>query len=180
MGELGAVRSYAYWADRRIREIASANGVALERKVSWKAKLGSIPLLGSVEIIQDARTLDRAEVARRFEEAIGGVAVCDFVNPPPAEYAKGIGPVEFALFENSSGKDEGVVLHTSTVSNTGVRVAVCLFGSLANTADYVGASDNPWAAGHPPLHGQSSDSSSAGERSTTHSGTTPKPWRSKP
>jgi len=143
MGELGAIRSYAYWSDRRIRDIASANGIALERRVSWKAKTASIPLIGGLEFAQEARTLDRAEVARRIETAIGDLAVEDFVTPPPAVFAKGVGRVDFAQFTGGVEKRQGVVMHTSTRSSTGARVDVCLFGSLQNTADYVGGSDQP-------------------------------------
>lgn len=38
---------------------------------------------------------------------------------------------------------QSVVLHTKTRSSTGVRVDVCLFGSLENTADYIGGNDRP-------------------------------------
>lgn len=143
MGELGAIRRYAYWADRRIRDIASANGISLERRVSWKAKTASIPVLGSLEFAPAARALDRAEVAVRIETAIGDLAVQDFVTPPPVEFAKGIGHVEFAQFTGGIEKRQGVVMHTSTHSSSGGRVDVCLFGSLENTADYVGGSDQP-------------------------------------
>jgi hypothetical protein len=143
MGELGVIRSYAYWSDRRIRDIASANGIALERRVSWKAKTASVPLIGSLEFAQEARTLDRAEVARRIETAIGDLAVQDFVTPPPVAFAKGVGHVEFAQLAGVAEKRQGVVMYTNTRSSTGVRVDVCLFGSLENTADYVGGSDQP-------------------------------------
>ena len=143
MGELGVIRSYAYWSDRRIREIASANGINLERRVSWKAKTASIPLIGSLEFAQEARTLARAEIAARIERAIGDVAVEDFVTPPSVIFAKGVGKVEFAQFDGGIEKRQGVVMHTSSYSSTGVRVDVCLFGSLENTSDYVGGSDKP-------------------------------------
>jgi hypothetical protein len=143
MGELGVVRRYAYWSDRRIRDIASANGIALDRRVSWKARSAAIPLLGSREVAQEARALDRAEVARRIETAIGAVAVEDFVTSPPVTFAKGVGHVEFAHLAGVSEKRDGVVLHTCTRSSTGVRVEVCLFGSVENTADYIGGSDQP-------------------------------------
>jgi hypothetical protein len=143
MGELGVVRRYAYWADRRIRDIASENDISLQRRVSLKAKSAAIPGIGSLELAQEARTLDRAEVARRIETAIGDVAVQDFVTPPPVAFAKGIGRVEFSQLAGVSEKRDGVVLYTNTRSSTGGRVDVCLFGSLENTADYIGGSDQP-------------------------------------
>jgi hypothetical protein len=143
MGELGVVRTYAYWSDRRIRDIASANDIALERRVSWKAKIVSIPFVGGLEFAQEACTPVRAEVARRIETAIGDVAVQDFATPPEVTFAKGVGHIEFAQFGGGLEKQRGMVMHTSTRSSTGARVDVCLFGSLENTADYVGGSDNP-------------------------------------
>jgi hypothetical protein len=50
----------------------------------------------TAELAQEARTLDRAEVARRIETAIGDLAVEGFVTPPPVAFAKGVGSVEFA------------------------------------------------------------------------------------
>jgi hypothetical protein len=143
MGELGVIRRYAYWSDRRIRDIASANSIALERRMSWKAKTASIPFLGSLEFAREARALDRAEVALRMQTAIGDLAVQDFVTPPAVEFAKGVGRVEFAQFTGGIEKRQGVVMHTSTRSSSGGRVDVCLFGSLENTADYIGGSDRP-------------------------------------
>jgi hypothetical protein len=143
MGELGAIRKYAYWSERRIRAIASDNGISLARRVSWKARTATIPVLGSLEFAQEARTLDRAEVARRIETAIGNLAVQDFVTPPQVAFAKGVGHVEFAQFAGGTEKRQGLVLHTTTRSSIGARVEVCLFGSVENTADYIGGSDKP-------------------------------------
>jgi hypothetical protein len=43
MAEPGVIRRYAYWADRRIRNIASDNGIALERRVSWASTRSQAP-----------------------------------------------------------------------------------------------------------------------------------------
>jgi len=143
MGELGAIRNYAYWGDRRIRELASSNSISLERRTNWKAKLGSVPFLGSLEIVEQARISDRAEIAVRMETAIGALAVEDFVNPPSVEFAKGVSRVDFSQLSGVSSNRDGVVMHIQTQSSIGGRIDVCLFGSLNNTADYVGASDQP-------------------------------------
>lgn len=143
MGELGIVSRYAYWADRRIRAIAADNGISLDRRTSWKAKLGNIPFIGGMEFAQAARTLGRAEAAARIERAIGARGVQDFVTPPKVDYAKGVGRIEFAQLAGGYGRKDGAVMHISTRSSTGVRVDVCLFGSLDNMADYAGASDKP-------------------------------------
>lgn len=142
MGERGTVSRYAYWADRRIRDIASDNDISLDRRIRMTTKITTIPFFPSLEFAQEPRTLRRAEIARRVESAIDVHAVEDFVTPPPVRFAKGTGRVSFAQFAGVSTAREGVVVHTSTRSSTGVRVEVCLFGSLENTAGYVGASDS--------------------------------------
>lgn len=141
MGERGGIGRYAYWSDRRIRGIASDNGIALERRLRWRAKLRIIPFVPEFEIGQEAATLGRAEIARRLEVAIGDHAVEDFVTPPSVRFAKGTGRVSFAQFAGVATVNDGVVVHTSVRSSTGDRVEVCLFGSLDNMRDYVVASD---------------------------------------
>lgn len=143
MGELGLIQNYAYWSDRRIREVASDNNIPIQRRINWKAKTAAIPFIGSLEFAQEARTMDRSEVARRIETAIGQCAVQDFVTPPPVQFAKGLGHVEFAQLAGVFEKPEGIVMHTTSHSSTGTRVEVCLFGSLKNAADYIGGSDKP-------------------------------------
>lgn len=143
MGERGAVSRYAYWSDRRIREIASDNDVALGRRLRWTTKFRPMPFLPEFEVAQEARTLRRAEIAHRIETAIGVHAVEDFVTPPPVRFAKGTGQISFAQFAGVSAVNKGVVVHTSTKSSAGTHVEVCLFGSLENMAGYVGARDKP-------------------------------------
>jgi len=141
VGERGGVGRYAYWSDRRIREIASDNDIALAPRLRWTAKLPPIPFVPEFEFGEEARTLRRAEIARRMEVAIGAQAVEDFVTPLPVRFAKGVGQVSFAQFVGVSTVNKGVVVHTSARSSTGARVEVCLFGSLDNMAGYAGASD---------------------------------------
>ncbi len=141
MGELGVVRRYAYWANRRIHSIATDNAISIDRHASWKAKVGNIPIIGGMEFAQEARTVDRAEVAERVERAIGTRAVQDFATPPKVDYVKGTGHIEFAQLSGVYGRRNGAVMHTSVRSSTDARVDMCLFGSLENMADYVGASD---------------------------------------
>lgn len=143
MGELGVIRRYAYWSERKIVAIAADNGIPVDRSRGWKAKLGSVPLIGSTEFIQEARDLTRAEKANRIETALGAAAVADFVTPPSVRFAKGIGHVEFAQFIRPEKRPTAVVIHTTVCSSSGNRVGICLFGSLDNTAGFIGGSDKP-------------------------------------
>ncbi len=134
------IRRYAYWSDRRIRQIAADNGIPLERRLRWTSKL-KVPFIGELEIREEGRTLRRNEIIRRIEEAIGEFAVGDFVTPPQVRFAKGIGRILFSQFVGISTINEGIVAHTSVCSSNGCRVEVCMFGSMENMADYVGAHD---------------------------------------
>jgi hypothetical protein len=143
LAELGAVRRYAYWSDRRIRGIADDNNIKLNPR--WRLAFRSpatVPV-PQVEVAEGPRTAQRHEVALRIENAIGRVAVEDFVTPPAATFAKGVGEVTLAAYTRwnaEAGETRAVIAHTRHVSSTGVRVEICLFGSIENCAGYLGAS----------------------------------------
>jgi hypothetical protein len=134
------IRRYAYWSDRRIRQIAVDNDITLERRLRWTSKI-KVPFIGELEIGQEGRTLRRNEIARRIDEVIGELAVADFVTPPPVRFAKGIGRISFSQFVGISTVNEGIVAHTSVSSSNGCRVEVCIFGSVDNMDGYAGAYD---------------------------------------
>ncbi len=134
------IRRYTYWSDRRIRQLAVDNDIAFERRLRWTSKIKA-PFVGELEIGQEGRTLRRNEIARRIEEAIGELAVADFVTPPSVRFAKGIGRISFSQFVGVSTVNEGIVAHTSVSSSNGCRVEVCMFGSVENMAGYAGAHD---------------------------------------
>src|SRR6266545_3242423 len=91
------IRRYAYWSDRRIRQIAADNDIPLERRFRWTPRL-KVPFIGELEVAEERRTLYRNEMARRVEEAIGELAVGDFVTPPSVRFAKGTGRIVFSQF----------------------------------------------------------------------------------
>jgi hypothetical protein len=134
------IRRYAYWSDRRIRQIAADNDIALERRLRWTSKIKA-PFVAELEIGQEGRRLRRNEIARKIEDAIGELAVADFVTPPPVHFAKGIGRIAFSQFVGVSTVNKGMVAHTSVSSSNGHCVEVCMFGSLDNMAGYAGAHD---------------------------------------
>ncbi len=145
MGELGRVRRYSYWSDRRVRDIAADNSIDLERR--WRLKLGTPALwqlVPQAELAEERRTVQRHEVALKIEGAIGQLAVEDFVTPPPAVFAKGSGRVTYAAYTPWRSKKEGrpkaVIIHTRTASSNGCRVDVCLFASIENCAGYLSGS----------------------------------------
>jgi hypothetical protein len=146
LGELGVVRRYLYWSDRRVRSIAADNGIDLGRRWRLGFKSPALGVLPQAEVTDDRTVGQRHEIAQRVERAIGQVTVEDFVTPPPAAFAKGRGSVTFAAYTpwlvgRGSTEREAVIVHTRTESSNGCRVEVCLFASIENCADYLSGSD---------------------------------------
>jgi hypothetical protein len=143
LAELGAVRRYAYWSDRRVQSIASDNNIRLNPRWRLAVRSPAAAPVPQIEISESQRSAQRHEVAEKIENAIGRVAVEDFVTPPPASFAKGLGEVTFAAYTRWSAEAKetrAVILHARHVSSTGVRVELCLFGSIENCAGYLAAS----------------------------------------
>lgn len=142
MGELGAIRRYAYWSDRRVRSIADDNAIALERH--WLVGLRT-PAVGpapQLEVAQDRRTLQRHEIAVKVERAIGGRAVEDFVTLPPASFAKGSTEMTLTAYTRWYGpkkksKRKAIIAHTRTTSSDGSSIEIILFGSIEHCAGYL-------------------------------------------
>ena len=86
-GELGTVRRYVYWSDRRVRDIAAANPIDLDRRWRTTFRTPQLGFLPQAELAEDRRTPQYYEIAGRVERAIGQLAVEDFVTPPPTAFA---------------------------------------------------------------------------------------------
>jgi hypothetical protein len=136
LGELGTIRRYSYWSERRVREIAGDNSISLGPR--WKVVLRtpSLALLPQAEITRERRDSQHNEAAVKIEREIGQLALEDFVTPPSAAFAKGCGEITFGIYKRWDG-DGAVILHTRTISTTGCRVEVILFGSIDNCAGYM-------------------------------------------
>lgn len=173
MGELGVVRRYAYWSDRRVRSIAADNAIALEQRWRLGFRTPSLGLAPQAEIAQDRQTLQCHEVAVRVEQAIGARAIEDFVTPPPASFARGCTDMTLAAYTRWHGakkksKRKAVIAHTQTTSSDGSSVEIILFASIEHCAGYLSANkaDAPsW----------SSSSTGAIEEFISHRGKMPAP-----
>jgi hypothetical protein len=145
LGELGSIRRYSYWSDRRVRSIATDNDIDLDRRLRFAFRSPMLGLLPQAEVTKERRAVQRHEVAQRLERAIGQLAVEDFVTPPPVAFAKGRGEVTLTAYTRwrveKKSERQGIIAHTRTISSDGRRVEVCLFGSIENCADYLSSSD---------------------------------------
>jgi hypothetical protein len=143
LGELGTIRRYQYWSERRVREIAADNSIKLDP--SWKVVLRtpSLAVLPQAEITRERRNSQHHEVAVKMEQAIGKLAVEDFVTPPSAAFARGCGTVTivpYRVWYASKKERKGVIVHTRTKSSTGCRVEVIMFGSLEHCTAFLSGS----------------------------------------
>jgi len=163
VGELGAVRRYSYWSDRRIRQIAADNDINLTPRWLLGIRTPTLSILPQVEASERPGTPRRNKIAVKIETAIGLLAVEDFETPPPVRFAKGVGSLSFACFSSLYAKKKALLIHTRTKSSSGCRVEICLFGSMENCADYLGLQTE--------APGWSSSSSSAIEEFVARRGT---------
>lgn len=144
---------YLYWSGRRIKNYIDDNGVALEPRLKAKVTSPATSLLPSIELEATERVADRHKIAARVEGALGAEAVSDFVTPPPARYAKGVGTIVFSELANWKEPSELIVAFTDMCSSDGTRVAVCLFATAVNFVDFLGTvstSPGGWASSSAP------------------------------
>ena len=144
LGELGTVWRYAYWSDRRVRDIAVDNAIDLDRRTRTAFRTPLFGLLPQVERAQEHGAMQRHEIAQGIGRAIGQLAVEDFVTPPPTAFARGCGEVTIAVYERWSGpkknKRRAIIVHSRTTASNDCRVEICLFGSIDNCAGYLSGS----------------------------------------
>ncbi|GAA4599824.1 hypothetical protein BJY16_003216 [Actinoplanes octamycinicus] len=88
------------------------------------------------EIESKSKTPGREQIAAAIEHYLGGVTVSDFVTPPSVRFARGTGSITFSEVVDWSAKEDHTIgIFTEATSSTGIRVAMCMFGSRDNLAD---------------------------------------------
>jgi hypothetical protein len=142
LGELGVIRRYSYWSDRRINSIAMDNGINLEIR-TWRlgVKVPALGFLPQAEATEERRALQRHETSVQLERAIGRLAVEDFTTPPPVRFVKGFGEITLAAYSRwypkNKSERKGIIAHATTLSGDGQLVEICLFGSVEHCSDYL-------------------------------------------
>jgi hypothetical protein len=131
VSELGAFRKYLYWSDKRIKRIADDNNIKLTPPPPINVKLPSLPGIPEISGSFGSTPRSRQSVADMIERKLGQIAIKDFVTPPPAQLAKGVGTM--ALSEVYFNRPTGAATAcTKGFASDGSRVAICLFGSVEN------------------------------------------------
>ncbi|KFU78455.1 hypothetical protein SAMN04489729_6874 [Amycolatopsis lurida] len=142
MTEYGGVQRYLYWSDRLVGKYLDDLGVRVmekrQRKISTPNIRGFLP---AVEWSEEGPAVTRPDLAAKLERGLGQSVVDTFASPPPVHFARGVGDVVFGEFV---GTEPGrAVMYTTVSEPDGGRIAVCLFGSVHNYADFVADSGAP-------------------------------------
>lgn len=144
MRERDGGRKYLYWAERRIHSIANGSGIRVasrhrdgpaRRSIPHRSQLGPEAGTSAGPEFQPRRS-DRNELALRVEMALGSEAVSDLAGAAPVRYARGRGTIVFSEFAHEP-ENPTMGLAFTEVARGGARVAVCLFGSIAEYADVI-------------------------------------------
>ncbi|MFC0112624.1 hypothetical protein [Kibdelosporangium aridum] len=122
-----------------MRSLLEDQGIRLlekrQRKLTTPNIRGFIP---AAEWVGEFSSLTRPELALKVERLLQENAVADLDSPAPIVYAQGTGEVVFGEFADKAGTDLGrAVMLSPHATETGRKVAVCLFGSMGNFADFV-------------------------------------------
>jgi hypothetical protein len=146
MGVHGGIQRYLYWSDRRVRSVLEDQGVRILEKRQRKIATPNLrSFLPTAEWTSETSAATRPELAAKVEAVFGQEAVFDLGSPAPITFAKGTGTVVFGEF--AGGRSSLALMYTSQSNPDGTRVAVCLFGSLENYADFVVAAGAPSKTG---------------------------------
>jgi hypothetical protein len=141
LGTSKSLGRFLYWSERAVRQFAEDNGVELAARLKGQVSL-SVPGIAQAAVgNSDRSTRDRLEETRRIEKRMGADALKALDAPPPADFVKAVGRVNFAAFDGSYANNKGVLVHLQTHSDAGQRVDLCLFGSMDNVRGY-GALDH--------------------------------------
>jgi hypothetical protein len=142
MGRLRGTVEYIYWSSRRTARFVEDNNLAAAgRQVTRTISSPALPWVPTLSSAATSSGSLRGQTARVIERALGPIAVARFDKPGPVMYAKGVSPVVFGEFWVPQIKAERQPAVMFTAANYGRgdpnSVAVCLYGSMDNSPEYV-------------------------------------------
>ena len=149
-GELGGSVTYLYWSERRIQRLLSDNGIRTSTgttKITSPSINGLVPTL---EYTSNTSSHLRANVAATVERSLGMAIMSNFSSEAGARYAAGTGSLVFGEFihdfkEHLQGVNRRSLAFTCCDYDDADKdsVAISLFGSMDNFADYIQNSGTP-------------------------------------
>jgi hypothetical protein len=142
-------RKYLYWSQRRINATTESYGIRLPVQTELTIQgpnLAPFPSVG----LRTNRGPTRHQVANRVLEALGSIPRYDGAMPAPSSEASGFiegaGTIAFSEFRGSEEFQLGQMAISFTALETSdkIRVAICLFCSMDNFADFIQDSTGPF------------------------------------
>ncbi|MEU5847287.1 hypothetical protein [Saccharopolyspora shandongensis] len=115
-----------------------------QRKYSTPNVRGFLPAL---EWSSEISSLTRPELAQKAERTLGQNVVGELSGPRPVTFVKGIGEVVFGEFAGTGTESGRALLYATKDTSDGHSVAICLFGSMDNYADFVVSAGAPIKTG---------------------------------
>jgi hypothetical protein len=154
VGELGGSVTYLYWSERRVERILSDNGLQFPVRSTKVSSPSVYTLAPTVEYTSNGRTPQRSSIAELVERSLGQAVISNYDSDPGPRYAKGVGTLVFGEFINDfedHRKDinrRALIFSSCDYGDSDKdSVAICLFGSMDNFADYVQSSGIPSESG---------------------------------
>jgi len=154
MGELGGSVTYLYWSERRVERILADNGLQIPARSIKVATPSVYSLAPTVEYTSSGRTPQRSSIAELVERSLGQAVISNFDSNSGPRYAKGVGTLVFGEFINDFEDYEkginrrGLIFSSCDYGSSDKdSVAICLFGSMDNFADYVQSNSTPSESG---------------------------------
>lgn len=138
MGELGGAQKYLYWANRRILRWLDDSNVKIPESSQWKMTTPNFGnIFPTIELAHNEGRTTKAELAGIFQRSFAQRIVTDLSSPAPIAFASGTGPITFGEFISLNGVPERALMYINVPVERGDAVAVCLFGSMENYAEFV-------------------------------------------
>lgn len=142
MGELGGFQKYLYWSERRIIRWLEDSDVNIPKPSQRKLTTPNFSNFApTIEVSRPPRDITKNKLAEIFSSSLGRRIVSDFDSPAPIEFAQGIGSVRYGQFVSGDGSPLRALMYSRVETESRDQVAVCLFGSMDNLADFIAESE---------------------------------------
>ena len=133
-----AGKKILYWSERRVGSVAEGHGIHLQPRAASELATPTWGPLPVARRYQPARSLSRVEQASAIEDGLKDSIEREFVTDDLCSFAGGCTTVSFARFQGV--KDDNRAIVFAEVRPPGkLPVAICLFGSMTNFVEFLGA-----------------------------------------
>ncbi|RKT86348.1 hypothetical protein SAMN05421805_102244 [Saccharopolyspora antimicrobica] len=142
VGELGGLQKYLYWSERRVLQWLEGSDIKIPKPSQQKL---TTPNFGNfapaIEISRPSCDVSKTKLAELFSRSLGKRIVSNLDSPAPIEFAQGVGSVLYGQFVSPDGEPLRALMYSRVEVENQDQVAVCLFGSMENLADFIADSE---------------------------------------